>query len=161
MAEYTLNPDAMPILREWLNDPDGELSGLKTQARLWIESLEAENAKLKEENNGLIIDRGEVCELLEGFGRDDETVAQAVFRLTAIVDKLPETRDGLRVVPYVDTVFIYDPVTGLIVEARFWDYDRDHWGVQERFDYRVGFWNVAETYSSRAAAEAAKEKADG
>jgi hypothetical protein len=85
-----------------------------------------------------------------------QAILDELKKLKEIVGKLPKTKDGVPVVPMVDSAWICDPQTGCIAEARYWDYDRDHWGVQEKFDHRVGFWNVSECYSTHEAAERGK-----
>jgi hypothetical protein len=78
---------------------------------------------------------------------------QEINRLAAIVEKLPDTADGVPVVPGVDKVW------------RIWPDGIAHPEVTVTCDamcgWRVRWGEIGTAYSTREAAEAAKAKGDG
>lgn len=58
--------------------------------RAQLAAAQAENERLADELTKAGIEYGEICEVIEDWGRDDETAAEAVLRLRAIIAKLPK-----------------------------------------------------------------------
>jgi hypothetical protein len=98
-----------------------------------------------------------MCDDHCGHGNEDSicypvpSTRAEVERLQAIVDKLPKTADGVRVVPHVDIVWaIYNGRIG----NRHWYRGDQNWVYGEFSHHTV---RVDKCYSSREAAEAAKD----
>ena len=88
-------------------------------------------------------------------------VKAMVERLQAIVDRLPKTKDGVYVVPGEDTVWAcgFFGATGRLVpcaEAREYEISLYDLGPENELEYVMSD-QVGKCYSTRAAAEAARE----
>jgi len=94
---------------------------------------------------------------IESLGAEVESQAAELERLRAIVDRLPKTKDGVPVVAGEDMVWDEWPAPGQ------WDeFDVLPWIPSHHEDecHYVSYERVPHCYSTRAAAEAAKEACD-
>lgn len=90
----------------------------------------------------------------------DEVVAER-DRLRAIVEQLPVTADGVRVAP-VHGVHVYQiSNTGHIQESRGWNQGRPTFRYLSAGEVKITTKDPSLCYSTREAAEAAKEKDNG
>jgi hypothetical protein len=94
-------------------------------------------------------------------------LADEVERLRAIVDRLPKTADGVPLFPGDTVYYEKNPSNDTIVAftvAPYSEWNTDVWGVQNQsraVSKKGGGWPAAMCYSTRKAAEAAKEATDG
>ena len=91
-----------------------------------------------------------------------ECLSVKYTKLQAIVDKLPKTKDGVSVVPGLDTVYTYcnhhhKIVSGVVIHCE--NRRGYEWGMINRIDERFETVHPIQPYcfSTREAAEAAKE----
>jgi len=100
-----------------------------------------------------------------------QIAADRIAELEAVMEKLPLTEDGVRVVPNVDPIWINPEEPGgwphnewwggsETREVVFWMYHSDHLFVRLDADEFGDYW-FGKFYSTREAAEQAKEASDG
>lgn len=89
---------------------------------------------------------------LENISSTLEKVADEIDRLQSIVDKLPKTADGVPIV-WGDRVWIWPMGYVIPREMIVWEISPDG-----RLNLSIGRFGSNQTYSTREAAEAAKEK---
>ena len=104
----------------------------------------------------------DICEWSEDMQMEDYHFLLAERdRLKAIVDQLPKTADGVRVAP-VHGVHVYQiSNTGHIQESRGWNQGRPTFRYLSAGEVKITTKDPSLCYSTREAAEAAKEKDNG